>query len=144
MKQTNREKARDLLADGRWHSIEELDSVAGMQSARTRMSELVREFGATHKPLPDGSARYERRFRTRHAGTDREYSATDWRDRSCDDAMLDDFRWQASVARECEGRVARFRAGTWSTTILLSHLRDITDGDAAAIVFARYIDPWGA
>jgi hypothetical protein len=76
---TNRERLQLLLADGEWHGIEEIDEVAGRQSGRTRMSELVKLHGSKHKPLPDGSWLYERRFRIRHEGKVYQYNATDWR-----------------------------------------------------------------
>ena len=80
MRQPRQLEALLAAHPGEWVGIETMSAYAGQQSARTRMSELVKLHGAAHKPLPDGTWRYERRYRVRHAGTDRAYSGTDWRD----------------------------------------------------------------
>lgn len=139
---TNTERIRELLADGRWHGIEEIDEVGGRQSARTRLSELRRAEPGL----------WERRFRKRRrADGTYAYTARDWRWTGGDwmreaDLGAQAARWREHIAAgevdahdpcplRAGGRVVY--APTGGQVALLS------DAELAERAFAAYVDPWG-
>jgi len=122
----DQQRCLGLLDGGRWVEGPDFYRVR-LGNFRTRMSELVKMHGSKDKPLPDGSYRFESRWRTHTNPDGSTTTAKDWRDTSGDAEIKDGIRTRHIRALEDAGVPAH----------------PLTIDSAVEAEFASAIDPWG-
>lgn len=101
---TDTERVMAILADGRWHSCNEFCGRL-LPNFRSRISELVKIHGSEDKPLPDGSYRFEWRWRTHKNNSGSTSTSKDWRINDHDTSMREEIAERHASRIEASGLV---------------------------------------